>query len=568
MLTRRHGKVRAVAKGVRRTKSKFGSRLEPFSHVDLQLYTGRNLDIVSQAESIRSYGNDVVDDYPAYTAGTAVLETADRLTAEEKEPSLRLFLLVIGALRALADRTHPAGLVLDAFLLRAMSVAGWEPALDRLRPLRASPARTGTSPCRPAAWSARPAGPTGSAMPNPVTIELLDALLTGDWDAPRRARAPTAGRRSGLVAALLQWHLERGLRSLPLVDWSDRAACAGRGPVAKREVKAPNPHPSGARPPRSRPDKVPEARRDRHGRQRPLGQGRAACRGRPGHEAGESSLFDCVEGAIELGVTAISAYAFSTENWRRSPDEVRFLMGFNRDVIRRRRDEMHELGVRVRWAGRRPRLWRSVIKELEVAEELTRDNDVLTLTMCVNYGGRAEIADAAAAIGREVAAGRLEPGQDRRVDDRPVPRRAGHARRRPVRPQLRGEPDQQLPAVAVGLRRAGLPRHALARLRPPAPVGGVRGVRLPAAAVRQRLSRPAAPESGGGLLDRSPPRPTSRARQSAHVPKISSVWLTSAKPCSSAIRSAHRSTAGPSTSTVRPQPRQTRWWWCCGLQRR
>ncbi len=136
VLTRKHGKVRAVAKGVRRTKSKFGSRLEPFSHVDLQLYTGRNLDIVSQAESIRSYGNDIVDDYPAYTAGTAVLETADRLTSEEKEPSLRLFLLVIGALRALADRTHPAGLVLDAFLLRAMSVAGWEPALSRLRAVR------------------------------------------------------------------------------------------------------------------------------------------------------------------------------------------------------------------------------------------------------------------------------------------------------------------------------------------------------------------------------------------------------------------------------------------------
>ena len=102
VLTRRHGKVRAVAKGVRRTKSKFGSRLEPFSHVDLQLYTGRNLDIVSQAESIRSYGNDVVDDYPCYTAGTAVLETADRLTSEEKEPSLRLFLLVVGALNVQA----------------------------------------------------------------------------------------------------------------------------------------------------------------------------------------------------------------------------------------------------------------------------------------------------------------------------------------------------------------------------------------------------------------------------------------------------------------------------------
>jgi undecaprenyl diphosphate synthase len=82
-------------------------------------------------------------------------------------------------------------------------------------------------------------------------------------------------------------------------------------------------------------------------------------------------------------------------------------MGFNRDVIRRRRDEMHVLGVRVRWAGHAPRLWRSVIKELQVAEELTQDNDVLTLTMCVNYGGRAEVADAARSIAQAVAAGKL-----------------------------------------------------------------------------------------------------------------------------------------------------------------
>ena len=128
-----------------------------------------------------------------------------------------------------------------------------------------------------------------------------------------------------------------------------------------------------------------------------------------GHEAGEAALFDVVEGALELGVQNISAYAFSTENWRRSPDEVRFLMRFNRDVIRRRRDEMHEMGVRVRWAGRRRRLWKSVIDELEEAERLTAANDRLTLTMCVNYGGRAEIADAATAIAREVAAGRLDP---------------------------------------------------------------------------------------------------------------------------------------------------------------
>jgi undecaprenyl diphosphate synthase len=134
-----------------------------------------------------------------------------------------------------------------------------------------------------------------------------------------------------------------------------------------------------------------------------------------GHERGEQSLVEVVKGAIEIGVKAVSAYAFSTENWSRSPEEVRFLMGFNRDVVRRRREELHELGVRVRWAGREPRLWRSVVKELRVAEELTRDNDVLTLTMCVNYGGRAELADAARALALDVAAGRVNPA---RVDER------------------------------------------------------------------------------------------------------------------------------------------------------
>ncbi len=153
------------------------------------------------------------------------------------------------------------------------------------------------------------------------------------------------------------------------------------------------------------------------------GNGRwAKQRGLPrtkGHEAGEHALFDCVEGAIEAGVQWLSAYAFSTENWKRSPEEVRFLMGFNESVLIRRRDEMHALGVRVRWAGRRPKLWRSVVRELEEAEELTRGNDVCTLTMCVNYGGRAEIADAARALALDVAAGRLDPG---RVDERVLAR--------------------------------------------------------------------------------------------------------------------------------------------------
>ena len=143
------------------------------------------------------------------------------------------------------------------------------------------------------------------------------------------------------------------------------------------------------------------------------GNGRwAKKRGLPrtkGHEAGEASLFDVVEGAIQIGVKELSAYAFSTENWRRSPDEVKFLMGFNRDVIQRRRDQMNDLGVRIRWVGRPQRLWKSVMNELLEAEELTKKNKILTLNMCVNYGGRAEIADAAQAIAKDVAKRRIKP---------------------------------------------------------------------------------------------------------------------------------------------------------------
>ena len=130
-----------------------------------------------------------------------------------------------------------------------------------------------------------------------------------------------------------------------------------------------------------------------------------------GHEAGEVALFEVVQGAIEIGVKELSAYAFSTENWKRSPDEVKFLMGFNREVIRRRRDEMNELGVRIRWVGRPQRLWKSVIEELQIAEEATKRNKILTLNMCINYGGRAEIADAASEIARDVARRKLKPGQ-------------------------------------------------------------------------------------------------------------------------------------------------------------
>jgi undecaprenyl diphosphate synthase len=186
----------------------------------------------------------------------------------------------------------------------------------------------------------------------------------------------------------------------------------------RRSYDSPDPHPSGVTPPLLPAELLP-----RHVAVVMDGNGRwAKQRGLPrtkGHEAGELALLDVVKGAIEIGIPVLSAYAFSTENWKRSPEEVRFLMGFNREVIHRRREELDALGVRVRWAGRRRRLWKSVVAELEEAERRTRHNDVLTLQFCVNYGGRAEIADAAAAIARDVAAGRVKP---ERVDERMVAR--------------------------------------------------------------------------------------------------------------------------------------------------
>ena len=162
-----------------------------------------------------------------------------------------------------------------------------------------------------------------------------------------------------------------------------------------------------------KPPTLPPERIPRHVAVVMDGNGRwAKERGLPrtaGHEAGEAALFDVVEGGIEIGVKEISAFAFSTENWKRSPDEVKFLMGFNRDVIRRRLDQMHEMGVRVRWAGRSKKLWGSVISELERAEEITAKNKVLTLNMCVNYGGRAEIIDAALDLADDIKKKRVNP---------------------------------------------------------------------------------------------------------------------------------------------------------------
>jgi DNA repair protein RecO (recombination protein O) len=243
LLTRQNGRVRAVAKGVRRTKSRFGGRLEPFTHVDVMIHPGRSLDVITQAEVIRPYGAPLAGDYPRYTAGTAMLETAERFTPVEKEPALRQFLLLIGGLRALGETGEDAKeprLVLDAYLLRSLAVAGYAPALEECArcgaPGTPAPVRSATPEPSPAsdtspggrrlvAFAVAAGGmvcascrPPGAASPSAQTVALMLALLRGDWEHAMRTERRHRVECSGLVAAYLQWHLEHSIRSLRHVE--------------------------------------------------------------------------------------------------------------------------------------------------------------------------------------------------------------------------------------------------------------------------------------------------------------------------------------------------------------
>lgn len=223
LLTRRYGRVRAVARGVRRTKSKFGARLEPFSHVDVQFFTkgaelvSRGLPLCTQVETLAAFGGAIVGDYGRYTAGTAMLETAERFTDHEGEPALQQYVLLTGALRTLTAGIHEPPLVLDAFLLRSLAVNGYAPSFDDCAqcgmpgPHRFFSVASGGSVC----GECRVAG---SVVPSPESLELLGALLAGDWETADACEPRFCREGSGMVAAYLQWHLERGLRSLRYVE--------------------------------------------------------------------------------------------------------------------------------------------------------------------------------------------------------------------------------------------------------------------------------------------------------------------------------------------------------------
>lgn len=217
LLTREHGRVRGVAKGVRRTKSKFGARLEPGSHIDIQLYTGRTFDTVTQVESIENYGEAITDDYSRWTIAGAILEAAERFTSHEHEPALQEFKLVTGAMKALADNKYDPSMILDAYLLRSLAVGGYAPSLsncskcDAPGPHRYFSLVGGGSVCADCR-------PSASATPAPETLKLMSDLISGNWESAMESELRNRREANGLIAAYLQWHLERGLRSLQLVE--------------------------------------------------------------------------------------------------------------------------------------------------------------------------------------------------------------------------------------------------------------------------------------------------------------------------------------------------------------
>ena len=221
MLTRHHGQVRAVAKGVRRTSSRFGARLEPFSMIDVQLHAGRNLDVVTQAEIIDPFGRAVCADYAMFTCASTMVETAERLSADNgdlgTEASPQQYLLLAGALAAMAHRRHAPGLILDSYLLRALALGGWAPSCYDCAlcgapgPHRVFHVQVGGAVCE----SCRSAG---AVEVEPVTMVLLGALLSGDWGVADVSGQRERSQASGLVSAYTTWYLERRLRSLALVE--------------------------------------------------------------------------------------------------------------------------------------------------------------------------------------------------------------------------------------------------------------------------------------------------------------------------------------------------------------
>ncbi|PWF26443.1 DNA repair protein RecO [Ancrocorticia populi] len=215
-LTRRNGQVRAVAKGIRRTKSRFGARLEPFAMVDAQFYEGRSLDIITEVSTMSSFAGKIGRDYDSYTCASAMAEVTDKLTSQEGLPDEGQYLLLVGALNALSLKAHDPESILASYILRSLANAGWALAIGNCAtcgtpgPLHRFDVRAGGMVCESCA-------PRSAAHPHNETVQLLAALQIGDWDIVDRSGLTARHESAGLVTAYLQWHIERKVKSLDMV---------------------------------------------------------------------------------------------------------------------------------------------------------------------------------------------------------------------------------------------------------------------------------------------------------------------------------------------------------------
>ena len=214
ILTKEHGQIRAVAKGVRKPSSRFGARLEPFMVCDLQLYEGKNLDTVSQVEQLASYGSEIVADYPKYTAASAMVEAAERLTRENSNQ--QQYLLLLGGLRALAQSKYESSQILDSYLLRSLALSGWVPEFSECHSCKSEAVvffsiHTGFVSCANCHIA-------GAVKLNSQGLQHMQALLIGAWDEIETAALETRSAVSSVISAYLQWQLERGMKSMSLVE--------------------------------------------------------------------------------------------------------------------------------------------------------------------------------------------------------------------------------------------------------------------------------------------------------------------------------------------------------------
>lgn len=218
LLSADHGQLRAVAKGVRRTTSKFGSTLEPFMHTRMQLVPRRGLDVIAQTETIHPYGMMLTNDYDTFGAASAMVETAEQLTRDDNATDgAAHYTLLHGAIAALARRAAAPMMLLTSYLLRALTIAGWAPTFSEC-------SKCGLDGIHN--WLSVPLGgvvcddcaPPQTAYVTNGVVELLAALLAGDWPAVEKAEKGQTRQATSFVAEYLQYHLEKNLQSLSVMD--------------------------------------------------------------------------------------------------------------------------------------------------------------------------------------------------------------------------------------------------------------------------------------------------------------------------------------------------------------